>query len=185
MIYLVTGFMRSGTSAFMRGLEVGGMKILSSKSCDLLNTNNSDDNYKPNPKSLSELGSEELTKELLINNPESAIKLVAPRVGDLPIHEYKVVILNREEEEIRQSFEAAFGVERTVEFIKFNVACARHILSSRSDVKQIIEVEHKDLIYEPENVFKNLNWPIDYKKAASVIDPSFYRFRSERLVTGL
>jgi len=185
MIYLVTGFMRSGTSAFMQGLEAGGLNVLKSDNRDKFNMGHSDGLYKPNPVSLYEMRPEELSTELLEINNNSALKVVAPQIHMLPVHEYKVILLRRDSEEIRQSFEAAFNLKRPIEFIESNMNNLTTVLNNRKDVKEIIEVQHQDLMFNPLEVFSSLNWPIDAEKAASVIDSGLYRFRKDKLVMGL
>ncbi len=257
MIYLVTGFMRSGTSAFMQALQAGGLEILSSESRDKLNHAHSDkaaqdnrvfklntwcviydektkkniaesympyceipgliyrslnenevvvnisyngkhyvgdvvdkkyvveDSYTPNPESLFELTPEDLAVLDLNANTNKTFKIVAPMINALPVHEYKVVLLRRDLEEIRQSLEAGFNIKIAVEEIETAMYQLTAILNNRKDIKEVIEIKHKDLMFNPEEVFKSLSWPIDYKKAASVIKPELYRFRKDKLVVGL
>jgi len=185
-MYLVTGFMRSGTSAFMQGLEAGGMNVLKSDKRDGYNNAHSDNLYKPNPESLFELDCDTLTgRDFLKGQEGKALKLVAPFIDQLPVHEYKVVVLRRDSEEIRQSLEGAFNINRSIEMIEKTMMQLLATLNNRKDIKEIIEVQHQDLMFYPKMVFAKLNWPIDYNKAASVINSDLYRFRKENLVIGL
>lgn len=54
-VYVIGGFMRSGTSMMMRALEAGGMEACYRKSRDQMKARYADDQYDPNAGGLYEL----------------------------------------------------------------------------------------------------------------------------------
>lgn len=185
MIYLVTGFMRSGTSMFMQALEAGGMTVVRSESRDRMNAAHSDELYRPNPESLYEPDVREMREPGWPRQHDGkALKVVAPFLPRLAVHGYRVVFMRRDPEEIRQSYEGAFGVRLRVERIEQTVFEGLRTLRNRRDVHDLVGLNFADVIDDPVSAFASLNWPIDAQAAVSVVDPSLYRFRKELLTVG-
>ena len=110
MIFIVSGFMRSGTSMMMRALEAGGLEAAYDSSRDVMNDKFGDDNYKINPGSFYEILP---MKYRGLNFPldyrGKLIKVLLWGLTNMWVHEYKIVFMLRDFEEIRQSWEAAFA----------------------------------------------------------------------------
>ena len=185
MIYVVSGFMRSGTSMMMECLEAGGMEVAWSQQRNWLNKHRSDDLYSPNPNGLYELEINELASGRYLETcRDKLVKFVVPWLRWLQKASYKTVFMLRDSEEIRQSCEASFGLRLKAEAIERRVEKALHLLRFRKDV-QLQEVQYKDVLENPLSVFSALDWPIDASKAAEKVDATKYRFRLERLTVGI
>jgi hypothetical protein len=105
-------------------------------------------------------------------------------LGRLAAHEYRVVFMRRDSEEIRQSYEGAFGGRVTAQQIETVIYEALRTLRNRRDVHEIVELQYADVIDDPVLAIASLGWTIDAQAAASVVDPSLYRFRLNRLTVG-
>lgn len=196
MIYLVCGTPRTGSSAFMQGAEAGGMNVVASPERDKFNTRKSDGHYLPNPKSLFEFNRTDiLSTDWSLVNDGKALKWIAPFgcpdvfrfIDYLPVHEYRIVFLNRDSEEIRQSYEAMMGLDLkwlTLEYIEQVTITALTKLLNRRDCT-VVEIEHRDLMSDPKEAFRQSGWPLDSHLAGSVIDKTLHRFRREQLVEGI
>lgn len=186
MIYIVSGYMRSGTSMMMQCLEAGGMSVLRSDERDQLNNVHSDDNYKPNPNGLYEPSIFEMHQPNWPKQHEGkVIKVVAPFINNLAIHRYQVIFMRRDSEEIRQSYEAAFGGKLMCKDIDKTVETVFGILSNRRDVEHITEISYYDMLDDPEKKLSELSWPINIKDAVKAVDINLYRFKLNSLVKGL
>lgn len=180
MIYVVSGYMRSGTSMMMQALEAGGMPVLRSERRDRLNESHADEQYRPNPISLYEPDPREMTLGWPRQHDGLAIKVVVPFLPRLSVHEYKVCFMRRDPEEIRQSYEGAFGQRLDLERIERATSEALLTLRNRRDV-ELTELWYPDVIEHG----LDLDWPCDMEKANAVINPDLYRFRRERLTVGI
>lgn len=186
MIYLVTGYMRSGTSLMMQALEAGGLPVIKHPSRRALNERCADARYRPNPLDLYEPAWADMRQ---VDFPRfhdgHALKIVVPWLGRLAVHVYRVVFMRRDPEEIRQSYEAAFNGHVSVAQIERAVHEALRTLANRRDVLEVHELGYADLVQRPSESLASLHWPIDIPVAAAVVDPSQYRFQRSRLTVGL
>lgn len=209
MIYIVSGWPRSGTSMMMQACEAGGMEVVRSKQRDVFNAAHSDSNYKPNPESLYEPAMKD------VRNPQwwksqagKVVKCVAPWLKYLPVSEYSVVFMLRDPEEIRQSFEASWlqrGANEMVnsdttyvapygtrlslptDVLRSKIYDALDELANRRDVQNVLALNYRwDVLENPSKAFEKVAkyWPIDPVRAAAVVDRECYRFRMERLTIG-
>jgi hypothetical protein len=185
MIYIVSGFIRSGTSACMQALEAGGLSVVKDGKRKEFNWRHKDGKYTPNPDDLYEPNMTLWTHSWPRQYDGMAIKLVVPYCRRISAHNYKVLFMMRDPEEIRQSAEGSFGIRVKTQQIETQRSEALAVLRNRRDVKHIEVVQYQDLIENPLEIFTKLNWPIDAKKAATVITPSQYRYRLDDLVVGL
>ncbi len=199
MIYVVSGYRRSGTSAMMTALNAGGMPCLSNSKLDEHTLKQRRiDGYKPTKNILYEVGRDfymtpGAIRKFVSENDEIALKVFYDGLPILPAHEYTVIFMQRNLEEITLSIkavdkyrDAALGRKvNKQESYPFNVyhdhrpADVRQCLDiakTRSDMN-VIEVCFRDLIEEPVRVLESLNIPIDVGKAAKAIDPDWYRSR--------
>ena len=188
MIYIVSGFMRSGTSMMMQSLEAGGMEVVKSVQRDEFGQKYSDKEYKVNPKGLYELQVQEMRRRgfpLMYNG--KVLKVLDDSVRLLSVAQYKVVFMRRHPEEIRQSYEAAFEVNIPVEIIKRKIRESIKQLENRRDVIDLQVFEYREVALEPHihfGILKNCGWPIDVEMAVSTIKPGV-RFALEKLVEGI
>jgi hypothetical protein len=94
--------------------------------------------------------------------------------------------MRRDSEEIRQSQQAAFRARITCDQIERQSIEWELRLRNRRDVRSLRIWWYADVVKRPEDHFSQLSkWPIDASHAVSVVDPSLYRFRRERLVEGI
>lgn len=182
----------------MRALEAGGMTVASSPERDQMAAVHADEHYQPNPDSklyevpLREYGNVDFP----LAYQDKLIKVMLWGLDGLAVNPdgYRVVIMRRDPEEIRQSYEAFFGhplrhpwmaeYEQRIE--KVSMA-----MRNRRDVASAAILSYADLVSQPVNVMWSLvrrGWPLsgsDIDKAAATINPDLYRFRRERLTVGI
>lgn len=183
MIYVVTGFMRSGTSMLMHAVHAGGIPISYNPTRDEFSASYSDGHYKMNPFRLYEFTIREMqAPRWPVMYEETAVKCVVPFLGYLAVHDYCVAFLERDAEEIRQSCEAAFEAHYTTEYIEASIREAHAALRNRRDVREVVTVSYLELLTNPLKELSKLNWPFDLSLGAATIDLGRYRFRRELLV---
>jgi hypothetical protein len=197
-IYIVAGHPRSGTSAMMRALDSGGMRPIWGRERDARFAKFSDDKYALNPDgNLYEPSKIQLNH---LMNPEKSsdfrgrvVKLIVGQLLPLPVADYRVVVIVRDPEEIRLSWERAFNAERDVfrrgrdywdpSFLKNyweTIAQCQRGLENRRDVWSVCRLEHARLMREPlETISTLLDWPVNAVDAASAIDSKLYRARCQ------
>lgn len=186
--YVVTGYMRSGTSMMMHALEAGGLEAAFSNR-EHLNTKFGDEHYQPNPDGFYELKREEYQQPGFPRMYEG--KLIKMLMGGVPrivAGDYKIVFMRRDFEEIRQSYEAFFGIPPRINAEEYDqrVADTLGILRQRKDV-YVQPMQYRDVVEEPElafGVLRGQGWPIDEFAAAGVVDSAQCRFRIEELAIG-
>lgn len=185
MIYVVTGFPRSGTSMMMACLAAGGLPAVSNPARAARVRQRDDARYQMNPGDVYESTQRERAEPGWPRQHDgAAVKVVVQWLGALAVHEYRVVLMRRDAEEIRQSFEAALGGRVTCERIEVAIDLARERLANRRDVHQLVELRYDDVLADPAGCLRSLEWPIDVEAAATVVDPTRKRFRRELLIEG-
>jgi hypothetical protein len=188
MIYLVTGFMRSGTSMMCECLEAGGMSVVKSEARDRFGAAHGDEHYAVNPNGLYEPNPRDMQSPGWPRQHDGkALKVVFPWLNALAVHQYKAVAMLRDAEEIRQSFEGAFGKSIPLERIRQASKEGLEKLNNRRDV-QLICLCYSEVVSDPLGAFGLLGsqgWPIEPAKAAAVVKPELYRFRLETLTVGI
>ena len=186
--YIVSGFMRTGTSMMMAALEAGGLEAVKDGSRDDFNKSHSDDNYKPNIDGLYELDLSKIIKPDFPRQYEGRlIKILSEQINGISPMQYKVVFMLRDPEEIRQSCEAAFNRRIDVTDYQERMQALIRLLRNRKDM-EVVVFQYRDVIENPRKYFDMLDffgWPIDAEMAAAKIDPKLYRFRKELLTPGI
>lgn len=205
--YIVTGYMRSGTSMLCRALEAGGLPVVKN---DLRNeriqSKTNDEHYKLNPDvyelTIKEMGGD---RSFPMRHAGKCVKLVFPwlqwlRPYMIPVASklfrpgYKIVLLLRHPEEIRQSNNAAFQDQKDIPYgkwVKVYGAMIRGVLLSfrgRPDVDSLTILRYERVLADPLRNFETLaraGWPIDPTKATETVDASQHRFQLEKLVVGI
>lgn len=188
MIVIVAGFGRSGTSLMMRMLRESGFPAFYDRFLELsLQARNRD--YRVNDEFLECPGSDTMRigfpREI---PPGSAVKLPVMALPMLPAncHEYRVIYMQRDPAEIRESFERSMpdvkNVTHSEEWPRIyerRLFETKAILDIRSD-SEWVEVEFRDLIEAPYAVAERVSaLGVTLSDAAlGLIDPSLYRHRS-------
>lgn len=184
MIYIVSGYMRSGTSMMMQALEAGGVEaIYSSQRDECMNKKWGDPDYKPNER-YYELEAEDYQDASFPEAYEG--KLIKCLWGGMlrlrPVTEYRVIFMRRDTKAIQRSLTAFFGQPtehaQSVNFQRQldNVAS---ILRDRRSVLSVHEIQYVDVVSNPLPVFEilaNQGWPIASAKAAQIPQTRKMRF---------
>lgn len=194
-IHFVTGFMRCGTSMMMRALDESGLEAVYNDDRAEMNDVHGDDNYEPNPHGFYELSGQEYQAEDFPDKYEGKlVKLlhggmwrVDPRPNRAP---YRVVMMRRDPEEIRNSIEGFFEIQTPKtppQYRPENIEAALDYCESFLEVRNDVELTllwYRDVVRDPVENFEKLKyagWPIDPEAAATVVDPDLLRFKKEEL----
>ena len=178
MIYLVTGFMRSGTSLMMQALEAGGLPVVRNDARDQITRFHGGFAYQANPAGLYEVSFEEMQQVgFPCQHDGKALKCVVAWLGLLSPHAYRVAFMRREPDQIVASAWQAFRIRVTHETVWRWTHQGVRTLENRRDVQDVQYVEYADLVTDPALVLKRLDWPIDAGVAAKVINPEWHRCR--------
>ncbi len=185
-VYIVSGYMRSGTSMMMKSLIQGGMNgRYSNKKDRILNQRYEEKTYHPNPEGFYELGPKDFEHP---DFPEGyrgcLIKALHWRLKTLPPCKYRVVFMLRNPREIEVSYlkmfrqRPPFVLEKYASFIEETLS----FLRSRGDM-DVATVWHHDMVKNPVMVLSDLKskgFPIlDAEKAAHAVNPLLYRSREQ------
>lgn len=184
MLYIVSGFMRTGTSMMMRALEAGGLEAVYSKRRDQeMNARWGDADYLPND-SYYELDSADyLRGDLEQRYDGKLVKCLWGGVIRLPPGEYRVIFMRRPAEEIRTSLLAFFGSDSAAtQFPDLDRAMDSIIavLRDRRSFRSVDVLHYKDVLKDPRAAFASLDWPIDVEKAAAIPTMDKARFTDAR-----
>ncbi|MBU1169532.1 MAG: hypothetical protein KKD44_08210 [Proteobacteria bacterium] len=187
-VYIVSGYMRSGTSMMMKALEKGGMTARYNTAKDrILSDKYEHPDYHPNPEGFYELGTKEFESEDFPTMYQGQlIKALHWRLKDLPLFCYKVVFMLRDPREIEVSYlkmfrqRPPFVLQTYHEFIEKTLSG----LSKRGDM-DITSVWHNDMIQTPHQVLgilKQNGFPItNIKSGAESVNPDLYRSKGKDL----
>ncbi len=191
-LYVVSGFMRTGTSMMMKALEAGGIEACYRQSRDEMKARFADEHYDPNIGGLFELergdykglGFPKKYDGKLIK----ALNYGVPRMSVMA-DGIRVVFMRRDTEEIRQSFEAFFSKPlRNSERLEKKVLDQIKQIKKRRDVLSLDILWYRSVVGDPLHHFRILKqsgWPIDIQTAAAVVDPKYCRFKIEELDIGI
>ena len=190
-VYLVVGWMRSGTSMMMHALKEGGMTVTSSPEREAFGQASSDAHYQVNPGGMFELPIAALeAPDFPGTYVGRVVKVVIPWLHVLKSVEglrYKILFMHRDSEEIRQDYEAAFDRRVTCQTIDAQVRDGLRGLQARADMDLLV-VPYRSIVFHPAFWMQQIRWagwPIDPTKAATVVQESLYTFRREALTVGL
>lgn len=188
--YVVSGYMRSGTSMMMQALTAGGLDPAFNAMRNGMNEEFGDNEYKPNGNGFYELSREQYSE---IDFPEAhkgkLVKCLYGGVNTIKAGDYKIVFMLRDYEEIRQSFEAFFDRAPSLneEDHKITIAKTIGMLEQRRDVDLTV-LNYRDVVREPYihfDLLKRKGWGIDPLKAAAIVNPELLRFKIEDLEVGI
>ncbi len=189
-IYIVSGFMRTGTSMMMRSLEAGGIEAIKRQSREDMRERYADKDYNPNEGGLYEIETTDYqTKSFPKQFKGKVIKLLNAGTSKMSVCSKKIIFMRRDSEEIRQSYQAFFGNELRIknEDIDFIIDENIELLRNRKDV-DIQVFWYRDVVSNPKKHFeilKNSGWPIDVEKCISVVKTDLCRFKKEELTIGI
>jgi hypothetical protein len=179
MLYIVSGYMRTGSSMMMRALEAGGLEaVYSTRRDEEMNKRWGEPDYLPND-SYYELDAEDYMRgDLEQRYDGKLIKCLAGGALRLPPGDYRVVFMRRPAAEIRMSLMAFFGTDQPatqhgdLDKAMDNVVA---ILRDRKSFRSVDELQYHDVLRDPRAAFASLGWPIDVEKAAAI--PQKHRAR--------
>lgn len=191
-LYVVSGFMRTGTSMMMRALVAGGLDACYRESRDRMKDRHKDQDYDPNKGGLYELEKRDYQRPDFPHGYEGylikGLNYCVPRMNVMPAG-IRIVFMRRDAEEIRQSYDAFFGRPlRNIENLDRNMESVIDRIKNRRDVLSINVFWFRQVVKAPLSHFDQLTrngWPIDPLVAAGIIDPELCRFRREQLTVGV
>ena len=191
MLYVVSGFMRTGTSMMMRALEAGGMETAYRADRDKMKNHYADEHYDPNIGGLYELERQDYKNP---NFPKDfdgklikALNIGVPRMAVMQ-NGIRVIFMRRNKEEIRQSYGGFFDQQIHVDNLDERMEKIKEVILNRRDVISFNEFWFREVIdnpYKHFQVLKDAGWPIDVDIASAIPDEKYYRFRLENLTVGI
>ena len=151
-----------------------------------------DDDYDPNIGGLYELARRDYQRFGFPRGYEGmvvkALNHGIPRMDVMP-DGIRVIFMRRPAEEIRQSYAAFFHKQiRNIANIDRNMESIIARINNRKDVLSLHVFWYGEVVSDPEYHFALLQssgWPIVAQKAASIVDPKYYRHRLKRLIIGV
>lgn len=184
MLYVVTGFPRSGTSMMMRCLQFAGIEPVVSAAREAMMAKRNVGEYAANPYGFFEHEEREALRVGFLERIADgrSIKLLPTTLTCLPVRPTTVVWMRRDTAEIRQSYERTFPAENFDQ--KFPEWPRTHdlqihgiqpILRDRRSIT-LIEVQYADVIDNPNRALRSLQI-VNASKAAMAVDASLYRNR--------
>lgn len=182
MIYIVSGYMRSGTSMMMQALEAAGMQAAHREDRDSqLNALFGRDDYVPNERYM-ELGFDDFQRpDFVERHAGKVLKCLFGGIMLFPVCPVRILFMRRDVEAIKSSVLAMSGripaMIRSPYFQK-RLDQAVAALRDRKSVISLTEVCFEDVVADPIRVFKQLKtegWPIDPYMAARIPDPDKVR----------
>lgn len=196
MVYIVSGFLRSGTSMMMVALREGGLPIVGERDPEGFNVRYARpaSNYLPNPGGFWLFTGNHAAANFPQLYANRAVKLAWDLVPHIPRSRdgYRVVFLRRDPVEIAQSLRAFLGADADLEdfalagyegriladyAVQMNRAV--NLLQARGDCT-VSELNYADVVAQPVTAFTSLQaagWPIDPAACAAVVDSDLYRSR--------
>lgn len=188
--YIVSGYMRTGTSMMMKALEAGGLEPVYNKNRDKMNERFGDEYYEPNEGGFYELEVRDYREFDFPKKFEGKlIKCLWGGLMKMIVGKYKIAFMMRDPEEIRQSYEGFFNQSPPSSFKNYKEQMKNSIemMRNRKDV-EITVLNYRDVIENPEKEFmklKDADWEIDVNKSISTVNSNLFRFRKENLTKGI
>lgn len=188
MIYVVSGFPRTGTSMMMQCLSAGGLIPAYAEHRERLNKHG-DAHYKPNRGGFYEVGLDQYgSPGWPLQYQGRLIKVMCWGLDSMSVNpdRYRVVLMMRDPEEIRQSYDAAFGQRANVPPDYWaRMECLAERMRNRRDVEAVGVFRYREVVDNPADAFAKVDWPIDCEAAAAAVKPDQCRFRRELLTEGI
>jgi hypothetical protein len=199
-IYIVSGFMRSGTSAMMKCLERGGIEVIYDKGKDAQMEKFSDASYTMNPKFYELLPEDFNDLRFLLRCKNKAVKMLAPGLNRLPNGPiYRIIVMLRHPIEIHASYLAAYeqNLNETIAAngvpaayppspAMYYYTASRVISEQKRKGRFVTTVGMRSMIKYPLRTFTNIaekhGWPIEPFLSASAVEPDRLRIKLEDLL---
>lgn len=186
--FIVSGYMRCGTSMMMQALKAGGLTPSFNDMRNRMNKQFGDKDYLPNGKGFYELSRKQYSEPDFPNAHQGKlIKCLYGGITKIQAGNYCIVYMMRDFEEIRQSYEAFFGTAPGLneQEHKVTMATTIGILRQRLDINLTV-LNYRDVIENPVQELQKLeHWEINVAEAAKVVDPELLRFKIEDLEVGI
>ena len=180
--------MRSGTSMMMKALSEGGLDPVMNLKRNELNIKFGDEHFTPNKGGFYELERNQMQQFDFPRPYEGKlIKVLYGGLRFLAPGDYKIVLMLRNPEEIRQSYHAFFSSDVTFNQYDNNIQQTKELIQVRTDF-HATELNYRDVVDNPKEAFNLLasnGWPIDVDRATAVVDPELCRFKLEELEIGI
>lgn len=180
-LYVVSGYMRTGTTMMMKALEAGGMYAYYDMAGVSLEAW---ENYELNPMDATRWDFPRgLEGKLIKVMGGAAVSMAVMNQG------IRIVYMKRDPLEIEDSLNKLFNEGKSIipDFVAHKSSLKNYErdtdyiierLGNRKDVLRLDVLEYSDVVRNPVVDFKILNnngWNIDIVKAAAVVDPELYR----------
>lgn len=187
-VYVVSGYMRSGTSMMMKALEKGGMTACYNRDKDRILTEKFErDAYHPNPEGFYELGRKEFDDPGFPSTYRGrVIKALHWKLKMFPPFQYNVVFMMRDPVEIEVSYLKMFRHRPPFVLKTYDEFMEKTLeeLNQRGDMT-ITRIWHGDMIRDPRASLSRLidrGFPItDIEAAAASVNPDLYRSKARDL----
>jgi len=191
-IYIVTSLHRSGSSMMMRCLEAGGIEAVCDKTMDsTLEEWFGSDGYSPNPNGFYQAPPGILEDGNFVEKMKGkVVKIYLTDISKLPPANYKIIFMRRDKNEILASLSKMTSgkdvgrEQRNVENSETLIPNILSELATRQDMS-FVQVNFAQVVKNPLIEFaklkNNFGIPIDVQAAASMVEPSLYRFKLENL----
>jgi hypothetical protein len=175
------------TSGMMEALEAGGMDAAYSSARDVsMNSRFGDPDYVPNTQYMELDQAAYRKKDFPLPYAGKLIKILYGglyRLPAIPDLQYNIVMMTRQQEEIRNSLLAFFGTDQALHNIggdlKYTFNHVEGVMRDRKSVNSFTVLKVADVVKNPLQHFTLLSskgWPIDPEKAAQIIDGKKLRF---------
>lgn len=193
-VYVVSGWMRTGTSMMMQALAAGGMDAAYRPGRDQMVARYADDAYHPNGGGLWELERRDYLAAGFPAGYEGRLIKCLRRGPARMVQSpggIRVVYMLRDPEEIRQSFMAFFPRSRPPGVRQLEAENARNLeaIRARDDVAVITMHYVDEVLADPaaalHRVADHFGVQLDVAAAAAVVDPARRRYRASELVPGI
>lgn len=194
MIYIVSGFMRSGTSMLMDALSAGGrpngLRVEWSRERDeAMNRRHAKDGFTPNESYREVALTEYADFDFPLKYDGALIKVMSWGLSQMRRVPHVVAFMLREPAEIAESYERAFGQPLTIHVdgvtqradqapdvwaSQYRAAMKQAIIAAetRADCHKLIVLDYDDVLANPRAAMRRLSahFPIDVSLAEAVID---------------
>lgn len=178
--YIVSGYIRSGTSMMMKALMAGGLNGYYNEKTEARLRRMATPEYKANPNGFYELSGREMNADDFPKKHEGRlIKVLHNGLSKLSIGKYKIVFMLRDPAEIMQSIKKVYGKNCILDPKKYDLWMKESIayLMNRRDVRVTV-LNYSDVVKDPLRSFQKLRkagFPINPVKAAATVDKTLYR----------